>query len=117
MRHSNNQRKFGRTKNARKALMKGLALSLIMREKILTTEAKAKETRPYVEKIVTQAKTNTVYSKRLVASKLYNRQIELKKLFDVIAPKYKDRNGGYTRITKMPARKSDGSPMAYIEFV
>jgi len=117
MRHSNNQRKFGRTKNARKALMKGLALSLIKREKILTTEAKAKEIRPYVEKLVTQAKNDSVYIKRLISAKLYDRKVEIKKLFEVLAPKYKDRMGGYTRITKMPKRISDGSPMAYIEFV
>ena len=117
MRHGNNVRKFGRTKNVRRALLKGLALSLIKREKILTTEAKAKEIRPYVEKLVTQAKTNTVATKRLVLAKLYNREEETAKLYTTLAPRYATRAGGYTRITKMPARKSDGSKMAYIEFV
>jgi large subunit ribosomal protein L17 len=117
MRHGNNKRKFGREKNQRNALMKSLALNLIVREKIKTTEPKAKELRPYVEKLVTRAKTNTVASKRIVSSRLFGRTKETKKLFDTIAPRYTSKSGGYTRIIKLGARKSDGAKMAVIEFV
>lgn len=117
MRHHNKNRKFGRTKNQRNALINSLALNLIVREKIKTTEAKAKELRPFIEKLVTRAKTDTVASRKFTVSKLINRKRETKKLFDVIAPKYKDKKGGYTRILKLGARKSDGAKMAIIEFV
>lgn len=117
MRHSNNVRKFGRKKNQRVALMKGLVHSLIRREKIKTTEAKAKELRPYMEKLVTMAKKGDTASRRLLLARLMNRRPEVTKLMADIAPKYTDRKGGYTRITKLAPRKSDGSPMAYIEFV
>jgi large subunit ribosomal protein L17 len=117
MRHHNTKRKFGREKNQRNALMHSLALNLIIKEKIKTTEAKAKELRPFIEKLVTHAKTDTVAKRRLVASKIANRKGETKKLFEKIAPKYKDRAGGYTRILKLGPRKSDGAEMAYIEFV
>ena len=117
MRHGNNKRKFGRKKNLRNALLKGLVLNLIKSEKIMTTEAKAKELRPYMEKLVTQAKPNTMTAKRLVSAKLYNNIPMVSKLFKTIAPKYEGRIGGYTRITKLPKRLSDGSPMAVIEFV
>jgi len=117
MRHHNSKRKFGRTKNQRNALMNSLALNLIIREKIKTTEPKAKELRPFIEKIVTRAKNNTMANKKLIVSKLSNRRKEVKKLFDVIAPKYMDKKGGYTRVIKAGVRKSDGAKMAIIEFV
>ncbi len=117
MRHGNHNRKFGRVKNQRNALMKGLVLSLVRHGKITTTEPKARELRPLMEKFVTRAKINTTANKRLVLSRLYNSKIAMKKLFDEIAPKYADRKGGYTRITKLPPRKSDASKMAVIEFV
>jgi large subunit ribosomal protein L17 len=117
MRHHNNVRKFGRNKNQRKALLKGLALSLIKTGKIKTTEAKAKELRPYIEKMVSQAKKGDLASRRLVLAKLYNRTSEVKKLFEDIAPNYKSRNGGFTRVLKLPARLEDGAKMAIIEFV
>ncbi len=117
MRHHNSVRKFGRNRNQRKALIKSLALSLIAHGKIKTTEAKAKELRPYIEKLVTMSKAGTLSSKRTVVSRLQNRKKESKKLFDEIIPKYKDRKGGYTRIMKLPVRKSDGSKMSFIEFV
>jgi len=117
MRHHNNVRKFGRNKNQRNALLKGLALSLITHGKIETTEAKAKELRPYVEKIITKANIGTLASKRLVSSRLYNLTSEVDKLIKGIAPKYKDRKGGYTRITKLPRRSGDASKMAVIEFI
>ena len=97
--------------------MNSLALNLIVREKIKTTEPKAKELRPFIEKLVTQAKKNNLATKRFINSKLFGRRIETKKLFEILAPKYKDRKGGYTRITKLSPRKSDGAKMAVIEFV
>ncbi len=97
--------------------MSSLALSLIVREKIKTTLPKAKELRPFVEKIVTKAKKNDIATRRLVISSLSNRAKETKKLFDIIAPKYIDKKGGYTRILKLGVRKSDGAEMAQIEFV
>src|SRR6185503_7324680 len=117
MRHGNNKRKFGREKTVRIALMNSLALNLIVREKIKTTEPKAKELRPFIEKLVTRAKKGDLGTRRLIISKLSNRSREVKKLFDVIAPKYADKKGGYTRVLKLGARKSDGAKMAIIEFV
>jgi len=84
--------------------------------KVRTTLTKAKELRPFIEKLVTKAKTPTVAGRRVVVSKLQN-VTETKKLFDTIATKYKDRMGGYTRISKLVNRDLDGSPMAVIEFV
>lgn len=117
MRHANNVRKFGREKNQRRALLKGLALSLITEEKIKTTLPKAKELRPYVEKMITQAKKKDLNSTRLLLAKLQNNKTAVKKLTDKIAPAFSDRKGGYTRITKIGARLSDASEMAYIEII
>src|SRR4051812_15240287 len=109
MRHHNQNRKFGRTKTERHALMHSLALNLIVREKIKTTEPKAKELRPFIEKIVTNAKKDTLANRRVITSRLHNRKREVKKLFEVIAPRYKEKNGGYTRVFKLGPRKSDGA--------
>ena len=117
MRHHNNTRKFGRDKTQKRALLNSLAFNLIVRGKIKTTEPKAKELRPFIEKLVTRAKGGNLATRRLIASKLSNRGKEVKKLFEVIAPRYKDVNGGYTRVLKLGARKSDGAKMAIIEFV
>ncbi len=117
MRHHNSKRKFGRTKNKRTALINSLARNLIVRGKIKTTEQKAKELRPFIEKLVTLAKKKEIVTRRLVNSKLKSRGQETKKLFEVIAPKYIDRSGGYTRILKLGPRKSDGAKMAIISFV
>ena len=95
--------------------MKSLAVNLIKSEKIKTTEAKAKELRPFIEKLVTKAKKGGLAEKRMVISAIGN--LSAKKLFEKIAPNYKDRNGGYTRIVKMPRRKTDGSKISIIEFV
>ncbi len=95
--------------------MKGLALSLIKHGRITTTEAKAKELRPFVEKLVTVGRKQTVASRRELVSRVGS--IAAKKIVAELAPKYKDRTGGYTRITKLPARISDGSLMAVIEFI
>jgi len=117
MRHHNTKRKFGRDKNQRKALLSSLALNLIVRGKIKTTEPKAKELRPFMEKLITKAKKGDMATRRVIISKLSNRSREVKKLFEVIAPKYANKNGGYTRVLKLGARKSDGADMAVIEFV
>jgi len=117
MRHHNTTRKFGRDKTQKRALLNSLALNLIVREKIKTTEPKAKELRPFIEKLVTRAKRGDLATRRLITSKLSNRNKEVKKLFEVLAPKYADKKGGYTRVLKLGARKSDGAKMAIIEFV
>ena len=116
MRHHSNVRKFGREKTQRHALMRSLARNLIRDSRMETTTAKAKEIRPYVEKLVTKAKVDTLASRRLVDTKIQNPSIT-KKLFEVVAPKYKTRNGGYIRIIKLQNRELDGSPMSLVEFV
>jgi ribosomal protein L17 len=116
MRHHSNVRKFGRETNQRHALMRSLARNLIRDSRIKTTTAKAKELRPFIEKLVTRAKAGTIAGRRLVNSRI-DSPAETKILFDTIAPKYKDRKGGYTRIIRMPNRELDASPMSIIEFV
>lgn len=108
-------RKFGREKNQRKALMKSLAHNLVLKGKIKTTEAKAKEVRPFVEKLVTLGKKETPASKRLLESRVG--KMAAKKISDSLAGTYKERSGGYTRITKLVRRGSDGAKMAVIEFI
>ena len=117
MRHHNSSRKFGRGKTQRHMLLNSLALNLIVREKIKTTEPKAKELRPFIEKLITRAKKGDLATRKLIISKLSNRSSEVKKLFEILAPKYADKKGGYTRVLKLGARKSDGAKMAIIEFV
>src|SRR3989344_5279278 len=115
MRHHNTNRKFGRGKTQRQALLNSLVFNLIVREKIKTTLPKAKELRPVIEKLVTTAKVDTVAKRRAVIEKLGGHKREVKKLFEVIAPKYADRKGGYTRILKLGRRLADAAPMAIIE--
>lgn len=115
MRHHNAKRKLGRETNQRRALMKSLAVNLIRNEKIKTSEAKAKELRPFIEKLVTKAKEGSLAKRKIIISTIGN--LPAKKLFEKIAPNYKSRSGGYTRIVKMPRRKTDGSRMSIIEFV
>ena len=117
MRHANKNRKFGREQKVRSTFLKGLTLDLIRHGKITTTLARAKELRKIVEPMVTLAKKGDTASHRLAVSLLLNRKTETKKLFEDIAPKYADRKGGYTRVTRLPVRKSDASRMAVIEFV
>ncbi len=117
MKHHKNFRKFGREKNARHSFIKGLAINLVRHDKIETTEARAKEIRPFVERLVTLAKIDSVARRRLVSGRILNQEIETKKLFSTLAPKYKDVDGGYLRITKLGQRIGDGSPMAVIEFI
>jgi len=116
MRHHSSKRKFGREMNQRDALMRSLARNLINEGRITTTLPKAKSLRPYVEKLVTKAKVATLSSRRLLISRLQGEK-EVKSLIDTLGPKYKGRNGGYTRIIKLPARELDAAPMAIIEFV
>lgn len=117
MRHHNKNRKFGRKKNVREAMLKSLLISLIRHERITTTEAKAKEIRPMIEKLVTKARSATLADRRTIVSRLMNQNPETKKLIEEIAPQYKDRTGGYTRIMKLPRRQGDAAKMAIIEFV
>lgn len=117
MRHHNANRKFGREKKQRNALLAGLAVSLVEREKIETTLAKAKELRSFVEPLITKAKTGTVHSRRLVRSQVMNNDVQTKKIFTVLAPRYKDTPGGYTRVIRLGQRLGDGAEMAVIEFV
>lgn len=117
MKHHNSVRKFGRKKNQRNAFIKGLVSAIILNGKIETTLARAKEIRPYVERLVTYAKEGTLASRRLALAKLYNHETEVTKLFNEYAPKYKDVNGGYLRIMKKGQRLSDASEMAIVEFV
>lgn len=116
MRHGNAHRKLGRTTAHRTAMFANMAASLIKHEQITTGVAKAKELRPYVEKLVTLAKKGGLSNRRLAHSRLMD-DAQLAKLFDVLAERYKDRNGGYTRIIKAGYRASDASPMAIIELV
>jgi len=117
MKHHKKQRKFGRVRKVRTALMRSLARALILNGKITTTIAKAKEMRPYVEKLITIAKKDTVASRRLVAARLGNDMESTKKLHDEIAPKYKERAGGYTRITKLGVFEDSKRDKAVIELV
>ena len=116
MRHKSGGRKLQRTSAHRTALFRNMSASLIKHEQITTTVAKAKELRPYVEKLVTLAKRGGLANRRLANSRLLD-DTQLKKLFDVLAERYKDRNGGYTRVIKAGIRASDAAPMAIIEFV
>ncbi len=108
-------RKLHREKSQRRALIKALMTALIDNEKIITTEAKAKELRPAIEKMITKAKVKSLANIRGVRKILS--EGSTKKLFNTIAPQYIERPGGYTRITKLERRKSDGAKMAQIEFV
>ncbi len=117
MRHHNANRKFGRETDQRRAFMRSLARSLILRGRMTTTQARAKELRPMVEKLLTRGKsTESLAAFRLITSRLGGDGDTARKVLE-LAVKYQDRPGGYVRITKLPARKSDGSAMARIEFV
>ena len=116
MRHRVGHRKLQRTSTHRLAMFRNMAASLIKHEQITTTTAKAKELRPYVEKLVTLAKKGGLSNRRLAQSRLMD-DAQLVKLFDVIAPRYASRNGGYTRIVKAGIRMSDAAQISIIEFV
>jgi len=116
MRHRVGGRKLQRTSSHRAALFRNMAAALIKHEQILTTTAKAKELRPYVEKLVTLAKRGGLSNRRIAQSRLMD-EAQLAKLFDVLAPRYADRDGGYTRVIKAGIRSSDAAPIAVIELV
>ncbi len=116
MRHRVGGRKLQRTSSHRAALFRNMSAALIKHEQITTTVAKAKELRPYVEKLVTLAKKGGLSNRRLAHGRMLD-DTQLKKLFDVIGPRYAERAGGYTRVVKAGIRASDAAPMAIIEFV
>ena len=116
MRHGFRGRRFNRTAEHRKAMFANMSAALIKHEQIVTTLPKAKDLRPIVEKLVTLGKRGDLHARRQAISQV--RDVALvKKLFDVLGPRYKDRNGGYTRVLKAGFRYGDNAPMAVIEFV
>ena len=116
MRHKLGGRKLNRTSSHRKALLRNMAAALIKHEQITTTTAKARELRPYVEKLITLAKRGGLSNRRLAHARLLD-EAQLVKLFDVLAARYAGRAGGYTRIIKAGIRASDAAPIAVIELV
>jgi large subunit ribosomal protein L17 len=116
MRHRVGHRKLGRTSSHRQAMFRNMAAALIKHEQITTTLAKAKELRPYTEKLVTLAKKGGLANRRLAQSRLMD-ETQLKKLFDVLGPRYAERPGGYIRVLKAGIRAADAAPLAIIEFV
>ncbi len=116
MRHRLVGRKFGREADHRKAMLHNLVISLLSHERITTTVTKAKEMRTLVDRMITYGKNGTVHHRRLAFGIIHDRTL-VKKLFDEIAPRFKDRNGGYTRIMKTGFRKGDNAPLAIIELV
>lgn len=115
MRKLNKGRKLSMKKGPRTALLRTMVNSFLLHEKIQTTEAKAKELRPVAEKMITRAKVDSVANRRLLSAKLTPEMV--KKAFEELAPRYKERQGGYTRILKLGPRNSDGARMAIIEFI
>ena len=116
MRHGIRQRKLGRKSGHRTAMFRNMSAALIKHEQIVTTLPKAKELRPYIEKLITLAKRGGLSNRRLAMGRLQD-ETQLKKLFDVLAERYSDREGGYTRIIKAGYRASDSAQLAIIEFV
>ena len=116
MRHGKAHRRFNRRSDHRRAMLANMCASLIRHEQIVTTLPKAKDLRPIVEKLVTLGKRGDLHARRQAIAEM--RDIPMvKKLFDVIGPRYKDRNGGYTRVLKAGFRYGDSAPVAVIEFV
>jgi large subunit ribosomal protein L17 len=113
--HGQKTKQLGRERNVRNALLKTMAVSLVRDLKIKTTETKAKVLKPIVEKLITKAKVGDLAAIRFVSAKIGPTSARV--MIEKIAPKYKDRNGGYLRITKLNDRKNDGAKMAQIEFV
>ncbi|MDP6967124.1 MAG: 50S ribosomal protein L17 [Candidatus Marinimicrobia bacterium] len=116
MRHQKRGRKLGRTASHRKATLSNLASSLIEHKRIKTTDAKAKETRRFIEPLITKAKRGTLHDRRQVLRHIHRPDI-VKILFDEIAPKYTDRQGGYTRIVKLGFRDNDSASVSQLELV
>ena len=116
MRHQKNTRKLGRTSSHRDAMLANLVASLIIHKRVKTTLAKAKTARPLAEKLVTLGKGGTLHDYRLAVAKI-GQEDAVKELFKKIAPGFKDRKGGYTRILKLGPRQSDSAPIAFLEWV
>ncbi len=116
MQHVKKNKILSRKAQPRKAMLKNMATSLIIYEKIKTTKAKAKAVKPMVEKIITIAKKNDLNSHRKLLTKLYHKKA-IKKALEVLGPRYKDRNGGYLRIINLQRRKGDNAEVVQIEFV
>jgi large subunit ribosomal protein L17 len=116
MRHQKHTRKLGRTSQHRDAMLANLIASLIKHKRVKTTLAKAKAARPLAEKLVTLGKSGTLHDRRLAVAKIGQRDA-VGKLFKEIAPGFKDRQGGYTRIVKLGPRQSDSAPVAFLEWV
>lgn len=116
MRHRNKGRQLSRTSTHKKALMRNMATSLFRHERIETTTAKAKELRPFAERLITLARRGDLHARRIAGRKIQDREV-LGKLFDDIAPRYTERPGGYTRILKLGTRKGDAAEMSLIELV
>ena len=116
MRHGFAHRRFNRTPEHRKAMFANMSAALIKHEQIVTTLPKAKDLRPVIEKLVTLGRTDSLHARRLAMSQIRDADM-VRKLFDVLATRYKDRQGGYTRIIKAGFRYGDNAPMAVIEFV
>ena len=116
MRHRKSGRKLGRKVAHRKALMSNLAMALISKKKIKTTDPKAKELRSFIEPLITRAKKGDLHSRRQVL-KYISHKPTVRELFNVVAPNFSERNGGYTRITKLGFRDNDSAPISTIEFV
>ena len=114
MRHRKKGRQLSRTASHKKAMLRNMATSLILHERIRTTEAKAKELRPVVEKLITLGGVDDVHSRRRARRMIQDRAV-LQKLFDEVGPRFRERPGGYTRILKLGARKGDGAELAIIE--
>ena len=115
MKHLKKNRKFGRPADFRKAFLWNLGNSLILKERIRTTEARAKEIRPLIEKTISRAKNDTLANRRLLLKNLTVKSVN--KLFKELAPRFKERKGGYLRILKLNERKNDSAKMAIIEFI
>ncbi|GAA4113497.1 50S ribosomal protein L17 [Aminobacter aganoensis] len=116
MRHGFKGRRFARSVSHRKSMFANLSVSLIEHEQIVTTLEKAKDLRPIVEKLVTLGKRGDLHARRQVIAQIGNENV-VKRLFDVVAPRYATRNGGYLRIMKAGFRRGDNAAMAVIEFV
>ncbi len=117
MRHRNAGKVFDRVKAPREAMLKSLVGSVVIHEKIQTTEAKAKAIKPLVEKLVTRSMDPSLANRRYLLSYFKGQELPVKKLLEVLGPRFKSRKGGYCRITKVGPRKGDGGEMAQIEFV
>jgi large subunit ribosomal protein L17 len=117
MRHRKKRNKLSRDAGHRKALVKNLCGQIVEHERVRTTEAKAKMVRPEVEKLITLAKRGDLHARRQALAALGQNKFTVHKLFEEIAPRYSERNGGYTRILKLGPRRSDATEMVYIELV